>query len=399
MKVAHIGPGHGAGDGEAPTAAMVADENRPRLLCVDDEEHVLDAMRDTLRRSFDVWTADSGARGIEILGRYAATFAVVISDMRMPKMSGAAFLRAAELIAPDATKMLLTGDRDLQEASRAVNSAQLFRFLTKPCEAEELKRACAAALGHHRIRASERRLLVETVRGSVSALAEALAISNPAAFGRSSRIKRWAVDLARAAGMANWWEVEVAATLSDLGAVALPVATAEKLYSGEVLSAPEEAMVQRVPETTRSLLGKIPRLEGVLEILDGYHAPDIESETTGPISPSRLGAQVLRLAADYDALVQAGTSGRVALGALRSRGQHDPILIDTFAQVVGVPVADVREVGSRDLRVGMTFADDVRTAHGGLLVARGQPVTEHLVERLDNFAPGVISEPLRVFVV
>src|SRR5579875_2137576 len=243
---------------------------RPRVLCVDDDSAVLDGLRDVLYRSFDVHTAASGLEGLEILRRDPDAFAVVISDMRMPGMSGSEFLRAARLSAPDAVRVMLTGDVDIQAAARAVNHGQLFRFLTKPCDPQELMRACAAALGQHNLCVAERVLLEQTVRGSVDALVEVLALTSPAAFGRGGRYKELAGQLARAAGVRDWWEVEVAAMLAHVGAVALPQVTAEKLYSGNELTAKEAAMVQRVPEVTRQLVGRIPRLDGVLTILDTY---------------------------------------------------------------------------------------------------------------------------------
>lgn len=372
---------------ERPSAVVAP---RPRILCVDDEPFVLEGLRDTLRRNFDVRVATSGAEGLEILRREPDAFAVVISDMRMPVMPGSEFLRAARLIAPDAVRMLLTGDADLQEAIRAVNGARLFRFLTKPCDSDELMRACAAALGQHRLQTAERVLLEQTLRGSVEALAEALSLSNPAAFGRAGRVKALSGKLARAEGLANWWEVEVAATLEHLGAVALPASTAEKLYAGTQLTAAETAMVERVPVITRRLLSKIPRLEGVLELLDHYR-----DESTENLS---VGARILRIAADYDALESDGTSGSVALGAMRSRGLYDPGLLERFARVVGVGVAEeVSEVSVSALVVGMTLADDVRSVTGSLLVARGQRVTEQLIERLHNLNDGLVREPVRVF--
>jgi DNA-binding NtrC family response regulator len=187
--------------------------SRPRVLCVDDEPLVLEALSDMLGRSFDVRVAPGGVEGLEILRSEPDAFAVVISDMRMPRMPGSDFLRAARLVAPNTVQVLLTGDADLNQAIQAVNGGRLFRFLTKPCEPDELMRVCAAALGQHRLQTAERVLLEETVRGSIDALAEVLALSNPAALGRAGRVKALAGKLARAAGIANWWEVEVAATL------------------------------------------------------------------------------------------------------------------------------------------------------------------------------------------
>lgn len=121
------------------------------MLCVDDEPHVLEGLRDSLRRSFDVHVAQCGTDALALLEQDPDGYAVVISDMRMPGMSGAAFLSQARRVAPNAVRLLLTGHADFDAAIVAVNDGQLFRFLTKPCSREELLRACAAALGQHRL--------------------------------------------------------------------------------------------------------------------------------------------------------------------------------------------------------------------------------------------------------
>ena len=129
-----------------------ASGQRARVLCIDDEPLVLEGLRDVLRRSFSVTVAESGAEGLEILKRDAQAFAVVISDMQMPGMPGSAFLRDAKRLAPLAVRMLLTGYADTDAAVRAVNDGQIFRFLTKPCDRNELLGACTAALLQHRVR-------------------------------------------------------------------------------------------------------------------------------------------------------------------------------------------------------------------------------------------------------
>ena len=367
---------------------------KPRVLCVDDEPLVLDGLRDVLCRSFDVRVATSGVDGLEILTNDPDAFAIVISDMRMPLMGGADFLRAARLIAPDAVRLLLTGQTDLQAAIRAFNGARLFRFLTKPCESEELLRACAAALGQHRLQTAERVLLEETLRGSVDALTEVLALTNPAAFGRAGRVKQLVGKLTDAVALKDRWEVEVAAMLAHIGAVTLPHATAEKLYTGAPLSDHEAEMVERVPAVTRQLLSKIPRLEGVLEILDKFrYGPD----EIGALGTVPVGARVLRIAVDYAELESRGSHVGVALGAMRTRAIYDPKLLQAFVGVVGVGPAAIRELSVSQLRVGMTLADDVRSTRDELLLARGQSVTDRLVERLRNLGTNGIREPVRVF--
>ena len=161
---------------------------RPRVLCVDDEPQVLDGLTLNLRRDFEVVTASSGADALaEIAAR--GPFAVIISDMRMPRMDGAQFLRRAREIAPDSVRMLLTGQTDLASAIAVVNEGQIFRFLTKPCAPDQLIAMVRAAVDQHRLLTSERELLERTLHGSIEALTDLLAVAHPVAFGRAGRIK------------------------------------------------------------------------------------------------------------------------------------------------------------------------------------------------------------------
>lgn len=369
---------------------------KPRVLCVDDEPNVLEGLRDTLRRSFDVRIATSGIEALEKLKHEPDAYAVVVSDMRMPVMDGAAFLREARRWAPDATRMLLTGFADIDAAVSAVNHAQLFRFLTKPCAHTDLLQACTAALVQHRLVTAERVLLEQTLHGSVKALADVLALANPVAFGRAVTIQASVKGLANAIGMQEPWEVEVAAMLAPIGAVTLPASTAEKLYTGAPLSEDEVAMVDRVPAITRGILENIPRLEGVMQILDNYTRPFNDGEGSAAIP---IGARMLRIARDHDALLAQGVEPAVALNAMQSRESvYDNHLLQAFAEMAGAD-ADmrVREITLGQLRAGMTLADDVRSAAGQLLIAHGHQANEGLIERLRNLADGYIREPLRIF--
>ncbi len=374
----------------------MAPSEKPRILCVDDEPMVLEGLRDVLRRSFDVRVANSGADGLTLLRSGRRDYAVVISDMRMPSMSGSVFLREARRVAPLAVRMLLTGYADTGAAIAAVNEGQIFRFLTKPCDRDDLIRACAAALWQHKVLAAERELLEQTLHGSVKALTDVLALASPAAFGQGARLKELVAGLAGETGWDDAWEVEVAAMLANVGAVTLPPRTAEKLYAGTPLSADEQEMVARVPTMTQQILGHIPRLNGVLQIVGTYQA-NFDSAPEG--APLPIGARMLRIAVDFVRLEGEGASPALALATLRSRdGVYDADLVDAFARTVGKdePGLTISEVALVDLEVGMSLADDVRAQPGHLLIARGFPVTVELIERLRNFADGYVREPLKV---
>src|SRR5581483_749570 len=139
--------------------------------CVDDEPAVLEGLMLHLRRRFAVCTAPSGAAGSEAV-RGKGPFACVMSDMRMPGMSGAEFLKQVRYLAPDTVRVLLTGQADMSAAVSAVNEGQIFRFLTKPCPPPSLLGALEAAVGQHALITAERELLEQTLRGTVKMLGD-----------------------------------------------------------------------------------------------------------------------------------------------------------------------------------------------------------------------------------
>lgn len=380
----------------AAVPTLASSSVKPRILCVDDEPMVLEGLRDVLRRSFDVRVATSGAAGIELLKEQRREVAIVISDMRMPEMPGSAFLREARRIAPLAVRMLLTGYSDSDAAIKAVNDGQIYRFLTKPCDRDELLQACAGALWQHRLQKTERDLLEQTVRGSMKALTDVLSLAAPAAFGQGSRLKDLMTALAAVSGWNDAWEIEIAALLARLGAITLPGDTAEKLYSGATLTPAEEAMVARVPAVTQRILANIPRLDGVLQMLAHYERRFDSVEKDGMLP---VGARMLRIGIDFLALDGEDASPRLALETMRGRsGVYDPELLEAFARTIGIGERElvVAEIGLRDLREGMTLVGDVRSTADQLLIARGHAVTPELIERLRNFPDGYVRQPLRI---
>jgi DNA-binding NarL/FixJ family response regulator len=121
---------------------------RPTVLFVDDDPSILEGIRLAHGRRHHLRLASSGELGLKVL-RDEPGVAVVVSDIAMPVMDGAAFLAQARQIAPDAVRMLLTGTSDIETAARAVNDGRVFHFLTKPCPPEVLQSALDLALELH----------------------------------------------------------------------------------------------------------------------------------------------------------------------------------------------------------------------------------------------------------
>jgi hypothetical protein len=286
----------------------------------------------------------------------------------------------------------LTGQADLASAIAAVNRGQLFRFLTKPCSRDELRGVIASALDHHRLLVSERVLLEKTLHGSVETLVDILAMTNPALFGRASRIKSRVTALAKQLDLAPRWQVEMAAMLQPIAYITLPPETAAKLEAGHLLSDAEKKMAAALPTVTEQLLGHIPRLEDVRAILAAAGRPAPRSDT-----PVELGAAILRVAGDLDRLEVQGSSQAAAIEIMRGRAGSYCERVLAALDASGPRIA-VREIGVAALRTGMVFAEDVVMSSGVLLVARGYEVTAGFIARVGNFSDGALRVPLRVSV-
>lgn len=115
------------------------DSPRPRVLLVDDEQSILAALRRLLRREgYEIYTAESGAEALEIFDAQGP-FDLVMSDFRMPGMTGAELLRQVRDRSPDALRIVLSGYSEVHALIDAINDGAIYKYLTKPWNDEELK--------------------------------------------------------------------------------------------------------------------------------------------------------------------------------------------------------------------------------------------------------------------
>jgi len=380
----------------------MADDDRPVILCVDDEPQVLEALVPHLRKGFRMRTATGGVQALALIEREGPP-AVVISDMRMPAMDGATLLAKVRLLAPDSVRMLLTGHTDLDAAISAVNEGQIFRFLTKPCPPAVLQAAARAAVEQHRLVTAERVLLERTLHGSVKAMIDILAVTSPLLFGRAQRIRQLVDELARSIGHARRWQLDIAAMLSQIGCVGLPGAVAEKLHQGRPLAPREQEMVDRAPALAQQLLAHIPRLEDVRALLEDMHRPWHRlPRATDPASEIiAREAQLLRIAAAYDALESAGRTPADAHAALAAdTGAYDPALVAALALLRTGAHAGRKSLAMAIamLDAGMILEEELRLANGSLLAARGYEITSAFLERLANFEGHLAVAKVQVLV-
>jgi len=361
--------------------------SRSRILCVDDEPRILEGLALHLGRRYEVHRATSGAAGLELL-ESEGPFAVVISDMRMPVMDGAAFLAQVHERWPETVRMLLTGFSDMTAAAAAVNDGGVFRFLTKPCPTKKLRAALDDALAQHRLLTAERDIKERTLTGIVQVLGEILSMAQPSAFSRAMRCRELALATCRELQREEPWQMEVAVMLSQLGWITVPEQTLERWRRGDRLEPGEDEMLQRLPTVASRMIERIPRMESVAEIirLQGL-ARELgqRGETDGDEVP--LETHVLNVVFDFDALVRTGMSQGRALGELleSDEGYHPDAIAALTTAVGRAPETSSRLVDIGSLREGMVLDQDVCSIGGTLLVARGSAITAALLERLSNW--------------
>ncbi len=251
---------------------------------------------------------------------------------------------------------------------------------------------------------AERELLEKTLRGSVKVLSEILHLLNPEAFGRASRITRYARGVASAMGVSDVWQIETAAALSQIGCIILPEAALKKLYIGQNLSGEESQLFAMHPYVGSDLLSHIPRMQTIAKIIANQEKSfDASTPHMDPKEEDAIpvGARVLKAVLDFDTLKARGVSNGEAFGKLAKEAvRYDPHVLAALREVLAAESGDQqRVVKAEDLMDGMILDQDMRLMDGRMLAATGFEVNRTLRERIKNFSqrPG-IKNPVRVVV-
>jgi DNA-binding NtrC family response regulator len=137
----------------------MSDKPHHSILIVDDEPEILFSLRGLLRRAFELHTAESGAQALEVLQQHPVD--VIMTDQRMPVMTGIELLARARGEWPEAIRIVFTGYADIKSVVDAINQGQIYRYLTKPWDPDELIAVLREACAHHDRIAERKRLLAD----------------------------------------------------------------------------------------------------------------------------------------------------------------------------------------------------------------------------------------------
>ncbi len=362
-----------------------------KILFVDDDANILAGIRRQLivEAGYDIDTAESGDAGLAMIAANGP-YAVVVSDMQMPNMNGAVFLSRLQDRSPDTVRILLTGYASIDTAIAAVNEGNIFRFLTKPVEIQVLVKALEAGIQMHRLVTAERVLLQQTLSGSIKVLTDVLALVNPIAFSRASKLRQHIKHMAAKLGIVNSWQFELAAILSQLGCVVIQQDILEKVYTGTRLSEQEQEKFSKHPSIACDLLANIPRMESVAQIIANQQVPYRElmaSRERSINDPVILGAQMLNVALFIEQRISAGLTYEGATAELQKRSaDYSPVVAGTLVDLQAVQSRFlIRNVKTVDLKLGMIMNQDIRSKKGMLLISNGQEITQAVINLIDGW--------------
>ncbi|WP_419785600.1 HD domain-containing phosphohydrolase [Pseudodesulfovibrio sp.] len=355
-------------------------KNDRKVLFVDDEQNILDSYRASLRKRYKVETALGPGEGLRAV-KESGPYAVVVSDLKMPKMDGITFLAKVQEMSPDTVRVMLTGHADLQSAISAVNEGSVFRFLTKPSPIDEMIRTLDIAMKQYSLVVAERELLRGTLRGSIRILTDILGLVNPEAFGRSERVRRLASYVGQNIGLKSALDLDLAAMLSQLGCVTLTDTVMTKVFTRQRLTAEEAQIYAMHPSVTAGMLAHIPRMERVSEIIQHQNDALLDNPTLSPE------ARILKACLDYDELVQQGMGKQDAIDVLRRKGAvYDQKVVNVLERGTAGDKGYVRRhLALPDLKPGMILDEPLFSLDEVHLIAEGTELTETALLRIANF--------------
>lgn len=415
----------------------------PSILCVDDEPGILSALRRLFRaKGFDVRVAEGGLAGLEALAQQSAD--VVISDMRMPQMDGVAFLAQVRQRWPDTMRLLLTGYADITSTMGAINEGEIFRYIAKPWDDNDILLIVRSALQQRSLELERRRLqalvaaqnnelkklnadlegvvaertakleqTLAAVKGanerlknnfitSVKVFTNLIELRKSDVAGHSRRVaelsRRIALQLKLDSKIVH--EVFIAGLLHEVGKVGFP----DDMIDTPVVMLTTKQLEQfrKHPARAAELLMPLAEIRGSVEMiasqLERFDGAGYPQRLAGEQIP--IGSRILIVACDYDSL-QIGLLGQRKLdpaqaqkAILQGSGRrYDPEVVDAFMVLHGGMTRDEVQktqraectLPLRELLPGMVLSHDLITPSGLLMLTAGHVLDDVVIRKIIDF--------------
>ncbi len=304
---------------DADTPAPAWDPSQVKILCVDDEPNVLSA----LRRMFslegcEISTADSGAAALEQFATQG--FDVIISDMQMPHMNGAQLLQQVRQQWPQTMRILLTGTADLANAVAAINDGEIYRYIAKPWNDDELlgvvksavelaslaqERERLTALIQEQNKALEEKVQVRTASlrqaytASIKAFSGLLGLRSAKLLDHSKRVANTAMKMAQLAGLdhAMAQDIFIAGLLHDLGKIGLSDRVLNTCI--DILPQSDFVLLESHAGMGATCLKGLEGMETVSQMIRAHH-----ENFDGSGYPDRLAGEAIPVGARYLAVIE-----------------------------------------------------------------------------------------------
>lgn len=314
------------------------------ILVVDDEEHNLQLVKRTLRRKYNILTATNGFEALSVIEKHGNELAVIISDQRMPQMTGTEFFSQIVDQYPNIIKMLLTGYSDLEAMIDGVNKCQLFQYISKPFDPDELLLIVKNGIEAYELSINKQSLLHdlrELFFTTIKSISSALDAKDTYTHGHSYRVTLFSLILAQQLNLSEKMQedIEIAGLLHDIGKIGVPE---NILCKPGKLTDDEYDKIKTHPAQSQKILNGIDKLKHVTFWLSSHHerwdGKGYPLAIKGKEIP--LPARMLAIADTYDAMTsnrsyRKGLPHEIAVEEIKrcAGSQFDPDIVEVYLQV------------------------------------------------------------------